>query len=82
MGLVARKPVFRFPRKRDSNQPAQLQRLVENRNFARSKSKYDTFQLANNKGAVQTARMRRLECGFVVRKPPKTGFLATRPIIT
>ena len=34
----------------------------------------------NNKGADQTARMRRLVCAFVVRKPPKTGFLATRPI--
>ena len=33
----------------------------------------------NNKGADQTARMRRLVCAFVVRKPPKTGFLATRP---
>ena len=28
----------------------------------------------NNKGADQTARMRRLVCGFVVCKPPKTGF--------
>ena len=26
------------------------------------------------------ARMRRLVCIFVVRKPPKTGFLASRPI--
>ena len=33
----------------------------------------------NNKSADQTARMRRLVCAFVVRKPPKTGFLATRP---
>ena len=24
--------------------------------------------------------MRRLVCAFVVRKPPKTGFLASRPI--
>ena len=29
----------------------------------------------------QTARMRRLVCVFVVHKPPKTGFLTTRPII-
>ena len=35
----------------------------------------------NNKGADQTARMRRLVCAFVVRKPPKTGFLASRPIL-
>ena len=35
---------------------------------------------ANNKDADQTARMRRLVCAFVVHNPPKTGFLATRPI--
>ena len=52
---------------------------IENWNFARSKSRYNTFQKANNKGAGQTARMRRLVCACVVRKPPKTGFLATRP---
>ena len=40
---------------------------------------YDTFQKANNKGADQTARMRRLVCAFVVRNPPKTGFLALGP---
>ena len=42
----------------------------------------NTFQNANNKGADQSARMRRLVCTFVVRKPPKTGFLASRPILT
>ena len=31
-------------------------------------SGYFTFQIANNKGADQTARMRRLVCTFVVRK--------------
>ena len=31
--------------------------------------------LSNNKGADQTARMRRLVCAFVVRKPPMSGFL-------
>ena len=36
---------------------------------------------ANYKGADQSARsMRRLVCAFVVLKPPKTGFLASRPI--
>ena len=35
---------------------------------------YDTFQKANNKGADQTARMRRLVCAFVVPKPQKTDF--------
>ena len=34
----------------------------------------------SNKGADQTARMRRLVCTFVVLKPPKTDFLASRPI--
>ena len=43
-------------------------------------SRYDTFQNANNKGADQTARMRRLVCSFVVRKPPKKVYLALWPI--
>ena len=30
----------------------------------------------NNKGADQTAQMRRLVYACVVRKPPQTGFLA------
>ena len=34
---------------------------------------YNTFQKANNKGADQTAWMRRLICALVVRQPPKTG---------
>ena len=33
------------------------------------------------KGADQTARMRRLVCACVVHKPPKTGFLASKPIL-
>ena len=33
----------------------------------------------NSKGADQSAQMRRLIGAFVVRKPPKTGFLAPRP---
>ena len=35
----------------------------------------------NNKDADQTAGMRRLVCGLVVRKPLKTGFLTSRPIL-
>ena len=42
--------------------------------------RYDTFHKANNKDADQSARMPRLVCAFVVRKPPKTVFVATRPI--
>ena len=53
---------------------------LENRNFTRGKFTYETYQKANNKGADQSARMRRLVCVCVVRKPPKTGFLALRPI--
>ena len=33
------------------------------------------LSLANNKGAGQTARMHRLVCACVVRKPRKTDFL-------
>ena len=51
-----------------------------NWNFACSKSRYDTFQTANNKGADQTERMLRLVCTFVVGEPPKKGFLVLRPI--
>ena len=34
------------------------------------------FQINYNNGADQTARMRRLVCACVIRKPQKTGFLA------
>ena len=47
---------------KDSNQTAQLQRLARI-----LKINYYTLQIANNKGADQTARMRRLICSFVVR---------------
>ena len=67
-----------FPTKRDSNQSPQLQGLVRKLN-ACIKFRYDTFKKANNKGADQSARMRRLVCAFVVRKPPKTSFLAQGP---
>ena len=63
-----------FPTKWDSNQPAQLQRLAPKLNFTRRKSRYDTFQLGNNKGPDQTAQMLGLVWAFVVGKPPKTVF--------
>ena len=44
-------------------------------------STYDAFQKANNKGADQTVWMHRLVCACVVPQPPKTGFLASRPIL-
>ena len=52
---------------------------LEKRNFACSKLRYGTLQNANNKGADQTAWMRRLFCVRVVRNSPKTCFLASRP---
>ena len=52
---------------------------LEIRNFACSKPRYNTFQKANNIGADQTARMRRLVCACVIRNTSKTGFLALRP---
>ena len=41
---------------------------------------YFTFQIANDKGADQTARMRRLICAFVIRNKEKSGFLVSMPI--
>ena len=68
------------PTKQDSNQSPQLQRLARKLRFCLSKLRYGAFQKANNKGADQTARMRRLVCAFVVRQLPKTCFLAVRLI--
>ena len=69
-----------FTTNRVSNQAPQLQRLASELKFRYSKFTYGTFQKVNNKGADQTVRMRRLVCACVVCKPPKKGFLATRPI--
>ena len=38
-----------------------------------------SFQIANNKGADQAARMRRLICAFVVRKQQSQGFARLGP---
>ena len=38
------------------------------------------FSITNNKGTDQTVRMCRLVSAFVVFIPPKTVFLASRPI--
>ena len=53
---------------------------LENWNFNCYKFTYGTFQKANNKGADQSVRMRKLFCTCVIRNTPKTGFLASRPI--
>ena len=71
LGLVARKPVFGVSDK------ASFKPVFST---TRCKFTYNTFQKANNKGADQTARMRKLVCACVVRKPPKTGFLTLWPI--
>ena len=64
-----------FPTKRDSNQSPHLQRMPR-----RSKLRVASLENANDKGAEQSARsMRIMVCAFVVRKPPKTGFLMSRP---
>ena len=67
LALVARKPVFGV-----------VISYLENLNFTCSKFTYETFQKANNKGADQTARISSLVFACVIRKPLKTGFLATR----
>ena len=76
LGLVVTKPVFGVSEKVRFKSVSS----VENRNFTCSKLRYCTLQNPNNKGADQTAQMRRLVCTCVVRKPSKTGFLASRPI--
>ena len=53
--------------------------LVENWSFAWSKFNYDTFQKATNNGADQTAGW---SAPLLFRKFLKTGFLATRPILS
>ena len=64
-----------FQTKRDSNQSPHLQRLP-----TRSQLRVASLKNAIDEGADQSARsMRRLVCAFVVRKPPKTGFIASRP---
>ena len=47
---------------------------LEKQNFTCSKFTYETFKKANNKGADQTARKRRLLCACVVGYPPKDRF--------
>ena len=68
-----------FLKKLVSNQSPQLHRLAKKWNFTCSKLTYNTFHKVNNKGTDQTAWMSRLVCICVVSKPPKTGFLTTRP---
>ena len=80
MGLVARKPAFGVSHKASFKPVSSAtETSLKIEILICSKFSYDTFNKANNKGADQTAWMRRLVCACVVRKPPKTGFLALRP---
>ena len=64
-----------------SNQSPQLKRLAWKLKFHLQQVYIWYFPKSKKKGADQTARMRRLVCACVVHKPPKTGFLASRPIL-
>ena len=55
-----------FPTKRVLDQPLRLNRLARNRNFSRSKCRYDSSTKADNNVADETARIRRLVCAFIV----------------
>ena len=81
MGRIVTKPVFQVsPKNEAQTSLLSYKDKIDNWNFACYKSRYDTLQKANNKGADQTGLMHRLACAFVVRKTPKTGFLASRLI--
>ena len=80
MDLVARKPVFGVSDKASFKSVFSATETSWNVEISPVASLYNTFQNANNKGAEQTARMRRLVRACVVGKPPKTGFLMSRPI--
>ena len=69
-----------FPTKEDTKQSPQLQSSQKTEISFVASLDMILLKKANNKGADQTVRMCRLVCAFVVRNPPKTGFLASRPI--
>ena len=80
LGLVVRKPVFGVSEKvslKPISTATETSKKIEMSLVASLDN--GAFQTANNKGADQTARMHRLVLAFVVCKPPKTGFLVTRP---
>ena len=89
MGNAARKPVFLVSNQLSSGftirsyqkQPAQPQRLARMVKFRLQQVLILFFPISNNKNTDQTVWMHRLVCAFVVRKPPKTGFLASRQIL-
>ena len=81
MGLIVRKScLWGFLTLRVSNQSPQPLRVAGKFEFYLfSKFTYDTFQIVNNKGADQTARMRRLDCACVVHKHQRQVFSRRGP---
>ena len=73
-----RKCLWEFPTRSDSNWLAQLQKLAWSLKFWLQKLETLHYLGSENKGADQTARMRRLICAFVVRIWYKTRFLMAR----
>ena len=69
-----------FPTRSDSNWPAQLQKLAWVLKFRLYNLEILYYLSSENKGADQTARMRRLICAFVVRTWHKIHFLMARLI--
>ena len=67
-----------FPTRSDSNWSAQLRKLVWGFKFWLHKLEILHYLGSENKGADQTARIRRLICAFVVRIWHKTHFLMAR----
>ena len=73
-----------FPTRSCSNKPAQLQRLARIVNFHLEQvliSYFPMSELQSRLSDCVDAHPRRLVGAFVVCKPPKTGFLAQRPIL-
>ena len=56
-----------FPTRLDTNRPAQPQQLARVLKFRLQNLEILYYLSSDNKGADQTARMRRLICAFVVR---------------
>ena len=80
MGLVARKPVFGVSDKVRLKPVPTATETSQKIEISLAASLNLCIPKANNKGADQTARMRRLVCVFIVHKSSKTGFLALRAI--
>ena len=74
MSLVARKPVFGVSDHLRLKRAAQLQKLARVEFLGKASRGINTVHAVNNKGADQTARMRRLICAFVVHIRHKQVF--------